>query len=617
MTRYDLSSLCGFGLLILQTGLAHSAAMPTDAALLALATQSCQSPLATPLLEDVAGTKSELQFGQMRIGERHKWQFDGDQLVSLELRQPPGRAGQTVLTTHTGIDQPALRIVLDHQCTLQQARRVEYDANQRAVKLQHLDPQLEPTGPPDWLNPAVPATRVSHSAGLRIGMLDSGVNYLIDEINDRLARNADGSIVGYDFWDMDARPFDANPARSMFQIQRHGTRTASVLLREAPGIQLVPYRYPRPDMSRMQQLVAHASANQVRIIGMPLGSNRYADWAPFAKAAEAHPDILFIASAGNNGRDIDIAPVYPAGLEIDNLLVVTSADDFIRPAERTNYGRIAVDYMLPAEAIEATDFDGTRVAVSGSSYAVPRLVALAARLLAHAPEMSTASLKRQIQQRAVRARTGRFVSIGYIGDPLADRAKIQLTSTTELPARHPRSDGPHIELPLSVLALTNDWSDEVISASLNELAAIFEQCNIQLQAPTLKRYAVSPWLSDLATGPALTVLSAARDADTPAVVVFASDTRMQTAYDAEAFGHGNTANRHWMRNSVWLTRAISEPGIALAHELFHVLANSGSHTGISGNLMQQRTTPEQTRLSREQCDTAVQTGLDNRLLQSQ
>ena len=92
-------------------------------------------------------------------------------------------------------------------------------------------------------------------------------------------------LIGYDFWDMDDLPYDAHPVDSGFFVQRHGTRTASILLREAPAIELVPYRYPRPDMSRMHALIEHADANGVSILGMPLGSNRPEDWGAFVRNA--------------------------------------------------------------------------------------------------------------------------------------------------------------------------------------------------------------------------------------------------------------------------------------------------------------------------------------------
>ena len=81
--------------------------------------------------------------------------------------------------------------------------------------------------------------------------MDSGVNYLLPAIASRLARDADGAALGYDWWDMDPRPLDQDPSRSAFFPRRHGTRTASLLLEEAPLARLIPYRYPRADMSRM------------------------------------------------------------------------------------------------------------------------------------------------------------------------------------------------------------------------------------------------------------------------------------------------------------------------------------------------------------------------------
>ena len=127
-----------------------------------------------------------------------------------------------------------------------------------------------------------------------------------------------------------------------------------------------------------------------------------------------HPEILFIVSAGNNGRDIDVNPVYPAGLTHDNIIVVTSSNDYSQPAERTNYGRISVDYLLPAESIPAIDFDGSETLVSGSSYAVSRMTALAARLLISEPELSINQLIDRISSHAVKAGTGRYLSLIHI-----------------------------------------------------------------------------------------------------------------------------------------------------------------------------------------------------------
>ena len=59
---------------------------------------------------------------------------------------------------------------------------------------------------------------------------------------------------------------------------------------------------------------------------------------------------------------------------------------------------------------------------------------------------------------------------------------------------------------------------------------------------------------------------------------------------------------------------IDDPGVALAHELFHVLANDGSHSDVPGNLMQGETRPDGTALTAAQCARAVRGGRDAGLL---
>jgi subtilisin family serine protease len=193
-------------------------------------------------------------------------------------------------------------------------------------------------------------------------------------------------------------------------------------VKEAPGLRLLPLRYPRPDLARLTEAVEIAAAAGAKIVAMPLGSRAADDWAPFAAAAAAHPEMLFVVSAGNDGRDIDTAPVYPAGLTLDNMVVVTSSDDFGRLAEGSNWGRVSVDLMVPAEGLEVTDYRGARDTASGSSFAVPRVAALAARLLEAHPDWTAVELKQALFARAVPplVRSGSPVAVGWIPNPADD-----------------------------------------------------------------------------------------------------------------------------------------------------------------------------------------------------
>jgi subtilisin family serine protease len=65
------------------------------------------------------------------------------------------------------------------------------------------------------------------------------------------------------------------------------------------------------------------------------------------------------------------------------------------------------------------DFRGASGTASGSSYAVPRLAALAARLLQENPALSAKELKAAIFSRAVPSPyEDAVVAVGWIPDPL-------------------------------------------------------------------------------------------------------------------------------------------------------------------------------------------------------
>ncbi len=552
------------------------------------------------------------------FGVLHRLRESDGSLLDLEVIESNSQPRRFIATYSQPADKPRFMVSLDAECALQVARRINYAADGRALNLVTLDEKLNPSGEPEWLNPplqfdaedAALRARPGYPFSVRVGLIDSGVNYLLPEIRRRLARDRDGALIGYDFWELDDLPFDANLLRSGFFVQRHGTRAASILLREAPAVEFVPYRYPRPDMTRMRDLVEHAARNGVTILGMPLGSNRNEDWVTFAEVAAEHPQMLFVVSAGNNGRDIDRQPVYPAVLELDNMLVVSSADDFVQPADRTNWGPVSVDYLLPAERVAALDYSGKTVEVSGSSYAVPRAVALAARLRDAYPEWAAREIIAELERRYRNDAARDWVSSGYIPDPVAG-APITSTELTP-PGIETETNADSLLLPLDLLLLDPRWDRDRYAGALRQAFEILAQCDIVAGEISLRALRGEDYLRDLSTGSAHTLLTAA--ATRHATVVFARDTRMAFQFSGEAFGFANTARRPWLANSVWLMLDVDDAGIALAHELFHVLANSGAHVEDRPNLMQPRTRPESVELTPEQCQQARSVGKANGLL---
>ena len=493
--------------------------------------------------------------------------------------------------------------------------------------------QASPEDGTEERDPPVPASVSAPGApeddresGVRVALVDSGVNYTLAPIAAALARQADDTPIGRDFRDLDDRPFDRHPLPGG-RLARHGTQTASVLIDEAPRARLVPYRFPAGHMERMAALVEHAASHDVRVVGLPLGGGKRAPWEAFERAARAHPDILFVASAGNDGRDIDVAPVWPAALDLDNLVVVTSADDFGALADGVNRGRASVDYLVPAEHVPVLRFDGTRGEASGSSYAVPRVVALAARLLERHPGWRAPELVAELRRRFADGSHPREVGGGFVVDPLAvgetaprvvgerrvllPEPPVPRAGAATSAATGAAAIASAIDVPLDAFVPNAAWTDARVDATLRRAAAILAACAIRLEPVRVRAVVAPERLGDLSLGGSRTLFDAVRasGSERRVSVVFARDTRMADPYDGEAFGRGNTRERPWLSDSVWLTAPIEDAGIALAHELFHVLANSGAHDAREDNLMRARTTGDNVALAPEQCEAARTTAL--------
>ena len=341
--------------------------------------------------------------------------------LTVERRQFKGRLRRFLVSyaAHDGGSvRPSLQAMADGGCILRSGRAIRADGKAWRY-LDRLEGDLETLKWTETLQAPWPGGK--DPGGIRVALVDSGLAYDLPPFRDRLARDAGGRPLGYDYWDLDPWPYDGDTSRGAFLPIRHGTTVASVLAREAPDAALIPFRYPRPDMSRMGDLVRRAVEAGARILAMPLGSRRAGDWLEFERALR-RLDVLAVVSAGNDGRDIDEDPVFPAASTLENIVTVTSADGFGRLAPGSNWGANSVDVMLPAENLEIVDFRGASGTASGSSYAVPRLAALAARILAREPGLSAAELKARILARATPSPYERegIVAAGWIPDPLSD-----------------------------------------------------------------------------------------------------------------------------------------------------------------------------------------------------
>ncbi|MDZ7749422.1 MAG: S8 family serine peptidase [Halofilum sp. (in: g-proteobacteria)] len=639
--RSGAAGRCALALLLLVSAGSARAATADDTDPRGLLRQAIAAACEAPR-EDLAGMAARIPRARalsdeplvvrgLEAGWRRRFAVDDGAELRVERFEPRGqlrRVSAEYWAPVAGDPRPRVAALAGPRCRIRLGRRLVYEAGvSQAVAIEYLDAGLEPTGQREPLNPPVPAGE--DPGGVPVALVDAGVNYRLPAIGERLARDAAGTILGYDWWDMDRRPFDANPARSPFFPQRHGTRTASLLLREAPAARLVPYRYPRPDMGRMAALVEDAAGHGVVVVNLSLGSGKRAEWQAFARAARAHPGMLFVVSAGNNGRDIDARPVYPAALGLDNVITVTSAENDGTLAAGSNRGREAVDLMVPAERLRLTDFDGRQIVASGSSHAAVRVSALAARLLAKHPGWRAPELRAAIFARVLPQLSGEAPPVAQGFMPRPDKAEalppLSGQGAPRALARHVIDaatlypDGAPADpratfTPTFAYVAGSGWDVERLRRPARRMAVLLGQCGLhvpridvrELAGPNVYRYFHERVASALAGALELPVPT----------VYFVRDTLAVNAYDAVAFGKANSEERPALRYTAWFTANARDPGIGLAHELVHLLMDRGDHVDTPGNLMRADTAPGNTTLTRAQCDAIVAGGRRNGLLAS-
>ena len=115
-------------------------------------------------------------------------------------------------------------------------------------------------------------------------------------------------------------------------------------------------------------------------------------------------DILFVTVAGNDGKNIDQNPSFPASFDLNNIIVVGASTPENTISEFSNYGS-KVDLLAPGVYIISTyppeydkgdgNPDGWQ-ALSGTSSAVPFVSATAALLWLEKPTASYSEVKKAL-----------------------------------------------------------------------------------------------------------------------------------------------------------------------------------------------------------------------------
>ncbi|MEN9529639.1 MAG: hypothetical protein RI932_1512 [Pseudomonadota bacterium] len=254
----------------------------------------------------------------------------------------------------------------------------------------------------------------SGSSKVLVANIDTGVDYNHQDLINNMWRNpnevaGDGvdndangyidDVVGWDFRDKDARPFDDNS---------HGSHTAGTIAATGGngigisgvaqqasimGLRFLGGSQGSGTLEDAIKAIEYATENGAQIMSNSWGGGGYSQ-AMFDAISRANDKgILFVAAAGNSGTDNDSKPTYPASYQLPNVLTVAATDSADKLASFSCFGAKAVHLAAPGVKILSTTPDDKYASLSGTSMATPHVTGAAVLLKAAYPKMKAKELR--------------------------------------------------------------------------------------------------------------------------------------------------------------------------------------------------------------------------------
>ena len=255
----------------------------------------------------------------------------------------------------------------------------------------------------------------SGSPNFVIAVMDTGVQWTHPDLVDNIWTNPNeipgnlldddhngyiDDIHGWDFVDRDNNPDDP---------LGHGTHVAGTLgARGNNGIgssgvarrcRIMPLRIIGPFggfTSDALRAMEYATAMGVRVSNNSWGTTGNSQALYNAIQASQSIDHLYIAAAGNDAVDNDLAPTYPASFNLDNVIAVAATTSQDTLASFSNWGASSVDIAAPGDNIFSTLPGDAYGLMSGTSMATPHVTGTVALITASHPEWSYIQIRNHL-----------------------------------------------------------------------------------------------------------------------------------------------------------------------------------------------------------------------------
>lgn len=263
--------------------------------------------------------------------------------------------------------------------------------------------------------------RSTGSAGVRIAVIDTGIDYTHPDLAENIWKNPGESFNGVDddgngiVDDVNGADFcsGANSGNPM-DDNGHGTHVAGTIAaignnhRDVVGVnwktQLMAVKFLCQDGSGTTadaiQAIQYALSMGADILNNSWGGAGHSRALEAAIKESDRLGALFVAAAGNEQNDNDQSPSYPASYAVPNVIAVaaTTQDDAL--AGFSNWGQTSVHLAAPGVSILST-IPGNRLAsFNGTSMAAPHAAGCAGLIKARNSSLQGRALKAVLTETA-------------------------------------------------------------------------------------------------------------------------------------------------------------------------------------------------------------------------
>ena len=235
-----------------------------------------------------------------------------------------------------------------------------------------------------------------------VAVIDSGVDYNHPGLAYKIPR-PENEPIGWDFQDEDDQPYDYDDyLLNIWEDFHHGTQVAGIVAKDTDDIAILPIRYPRGRKEKWKEAVQFAHDRGARIVNLSLASDYRSSWEVLERSIVDHPDMLFVVAAGNEKRDLEAEPIFPAAFDYPNMIKVTSVDAGGVLSKFSNYSRRLIDVAAFGEKILSLFPEGKTQKGSGTSMATPQVTRRAALMKFDNPSLTPQDIATSICKMAER-----------------------------------------------------------------------------------------------------------------------------------------------------------------------------------------------------------------------